>query len=48
MAADLERLKELLKQHSVHYGDFVLASGKRSNVYVDCRLTTLRAGSQCR
>lgn len=27
----------------MHYGDFVLASGKRSNVYVDCRLTTLRA-----
>ncbi len=43
MAADLARLKALLQQHSVHYGDFVLASGKRSNVYVDCRLTTLRA-----
>ena len=36
------RLKELLLRHSVLGGDFVLASGKRSNVYVDCRLTTLR------
>ncbi len=43
MDANLERLKTLLRKHSVHYGDFVLASGKRSNVYVDCRLTTLRA-----
>jgi orotate phosphoribosyltransferase len=40
---DNEKLKELLKWYSVHYGDFVLASGKKSNVYVDCRLTTLRA-----
>ncbi len=38
-----EKLKELLKRYSVQYGDFVLASGKKSNVYVDCRLTTLRA-----
>jgi orotate phosphoribosyltransferase len=29
--------------HSVRFGDFVLASGQRSNLYVDCRLTTLRA-----
>jgi len=43
MGANLERLKTLLRKYSVHYGDFVLASGKRSNVYVDCRLTTLRA-----
>jgi len=40
---DRDDLKQLLKQHSVHYGDFTLASGKKSNVYVDCRLTTLRA-----
>ena len=39
---DRTRLKELLLRHSVLRGDFVLASGKRSNVYVDCRLTTLR------
>ncbi len=40
---DVQRLKQLLQQHSVHYGAFTLASGKKSNVYVDCRLTTLRA-----
>ena len=39
---DRNRLKGLLLQHSVLRGDFVLASGKRSSVYVDCRLTTLR------
>jgi orotate phosphoribosyltransferase len=40
---DRERLKQILKTHSVRFGDFVLASGQRSNLYVDCRLTTLRA-----
>ena len=40
---DRESLKQILKTHSVRFGDFVLASGQRSNVYVDCRLTTLRA-----
>lgn len=40
---DRDQLKQLLQQLSVHYGDFTLASGKKSNVYVDCRLTTLRA-----
>ena len=39
---DREELKKILLTHSVLRGDFVLASGKRSNVYVDCRLTTLR------
>lgn len=39
---DRARLKEILLRHSVLRGDFVLASGKRSSVYVDCRLTTLR------
>lgn len=42
-AQDRERLKQILKTHSVRFGDFVLASGQRSNLYVDCRLTTLRA-----
>ena len=37
-----ESLKAILRRHSVMRGDFVLASGKRSRVYVDCRLTTLR------
>jgi orotate phosphoribosyltransferase len=39
----LDQLKQLLKTHSVKRGDFVLASGQRSNVYVDARLTTLQA-----
>lgn len=36
-----ERLLAILKKKSVFHGDFVLASGQRSNYYVDCRLTTL-------
>ena len=41
---DREQLGEILKKVSVRRGEeFVLASGKRSNVYVDARLTTLRA-----
>ena len=36
-------LLQILRQRSVLRGDFVLASGKRSNVYVDARLTTLHA-----
>ena len=39
---DRRKLREILLRHSVLRGDFVLASGKRSNLYVDCRLTTLR------
>ena len=35
-------LRAILRRHSVMRGEFVLASGRRSNVYVDCRLTTLR------
>ena len=41
---DRERLAEILKRVSVRRGEeFVLASGRRSNVYVDARTTTLRA-----
>ncbi len=40
---DRERLKIILQTHSVKRGDFVLVSGERSNVYVDVRLTALRA-----
>lgn len=36
-----ERLKDLLKQRAVRFGDFELASGGRSDVYVDGRLFTL-------
>lgn len=41
--SDLDQLKRILKKNSVRYGDFTLASGQKSNVYVDARLTTLRA-----
>jgi orotate phosphoribosyltransferase len=41
----LGALRALLKEHSVQFGDFVLASGQRSNVYVDARLTTLKAAA---
>ena len=36
-----EELFQLLKRLSFKRGDFVLASGQRSDYYVDCRLTTL-------
>jgi len=35
------RLLEILKKKAVLYGDFVLASGKRSSYYIDGRLITL-------
>jgi orotate phosphoribosyltransferase len=37
------RLRELLRERSVRYGDFVLASGRRSTFYVDARQTTMSA-----
>ena len=37
------RLMELLRTKSVRFGHFKLASGKESNVYVDCKLTTYSA-----
>ncbi len=40
---DRARLKEILRKHSILRGEFILASGRTSNIYVDCRLTTLRA-----
>jgi len=39
------RLLEILRRKSVLRGDFTLASGKKSNVYVDARLTTLHAAA---
>jgi len=39
----LTRLKALLKERAVRFGDFVLSSGARSDVYVDGRLFTLSA-----
>lgn len=41
---DRSRLVEILRKHSVRRGEeFILASGQRSDVYVDARTTTLRA-----
>ena len=34
-------LKKLLLQKSVHTGTFTLASGKESDLYIDCRMTAL-------
>lgn len=45
-ATDFEALDRLLLDRSVRRGDFVLASGRRSNFYVDCRLTTMSAEGQ--
>jgi orotate phosphoribosyltransferase len=46
MGNELEQLKSLLMERSVKHGDFVLASGKRSNYYVDARLTTMSGRGQ--
>ncbi|HEY4320502.1 MAG TPA: orotate phosphoribosyltransferase [Gemmatimonadales bacterium] len=43
---DRAPLVALLKQRSVRFGDFVLASGARSTWYIDCRLTTMSAPGQ--
>jgi orotate phosphoribosyltransferase len=37
---DRAELHNILKTKSVRFGQFTLASGKTSDVYVDCRLTT--------
>ena len=34
-------LKKLLLQKSVRTGNFTLASGKQSDLYIDCRVTAL-------
>lgn len=39
--SDTDSLRKLLTTRSVKRGDFTLASGKKSNVYVDARLTTM-------
>jgi orotate phosphoribosyltransferase len=38
--ADLTDLQEILKAKSVRFGNFTLASGQTSDVYVDCKPTT--------
>ena len=41
MSAAREELKSLLLEKSVRTGEFTLASGKTSDLYVDCRVTTM-------
>ena len=36
-----QRLLTLIKEKALQVGDFVLASGKKSNYYLDCRKVTL-------
>lgn len=40
---DLEVLRGLLRERSLTFGDFVLASGQRSSYYIDARRTTMSA-----
>ncbi len=42
-ASDRFALRSILLEKSVKTGDFTLASGAKSNLYVDCRVTTLDA-----
>ncbi|MDA0327775.1 MAG: orotate phosphoribosyltransferase [Gemmatimonadetes bacterium] len=41
-----ERLKALLVERSLRLGDFTLASGAKSDYYIDARLTTMSAEGQ--
>ncbi len=43
---DKDRLKTLLVRRSVRLGDFTLASGAKSDYYVDARRTTMSAEGQ--
>jgi orotate phosphoribosyltransferase len=38
-----KRLLRLIAEHSFQLGDFTLASGQKSDYYIDCRTTTLHA-----
>ena len=40
MSSDLAALKAMLIRSSVRFGNFTLVSGEKSDVYVDCKLTT--------
>jgi orotate phosphoribosyltransferase len=38
---DRETLRKLIQEKALKFGDFTLASGKKSSFYLDCRLITL-------
>lgn len=41
IAKHRRRLKRAIKQRSLSFGEFELASGKRSNYFIDCKQVTL-------
>ena len=41
MENEREQLRAILKEHSLMFGDFTLASGKKSTFYFDSKKTTL-------
>lgn len=41
LTPDRDRLRDLLKRHSLKFGDFTLVSGKKSSFYFDSKQTTL-------
>ena len=45
-AAAHAELVALLRERSVRFGEFTLASGAASSYYIDCRLTTMSARGQ--
>ena len=46
MSETVSRLAAVLAERSAKRGDFVLASGRRSSLYVDCRITTMSPDGQ--
>ncbi len=44
--SDHAALIALLRERSVRFGDFTLASGAKSSYYIDCRLSTMSAQGQ--
>ena len=41
LVTDRDRLRELLREQSLMFGDFTLTSGKKSRYYFDSKRTTL-------